>query len=209
VCATAALALALAMPLSAPAGARADGSGLLDLPASESQQAGLREAHEAMRHQMKPADLPDAVTEAAQLAVPGLIVGEAYVVRHRPLTSRRVLTEYSLKGHDAGGRTVLVHTGEDGSEPMVTRVVPIRNVPDEVLAEARPYASRHLYRLTGALVVTRSERFLGRTSRHTAYYLKGNHRDRPDVERFVWYSSSGRFRLRDLDDVLWKAMQTD
>jgi hypothetical protein len=184
----------------------ADGTGLLEDGQSQNDLASTRMFYQATRRRIEPSRLPLAVARAAGQAVPGLKVVEAYVIQHRPLTWVRMHTEFLVKGHDADGREVSVRTAEDGSQPMVTRVIALAIVPDAVLTEAWPYAVKHGYRLTRAVLVVRNERFLGRTSEHKTYYLKGSHQDRPGVETLVWLGGNGRFRLRDLDDLHLRLM---
>jgi hypothetical protein len=189
--------------------ARADGTGLLEKPSAESDQASAREFYGLVRRKLDPTRLPAEVTRTVLDAVPGLKVDEAHWLQHRPITWIRIRTEFGVKGRDADGHEVTVRMDEDGSHPTVTRVASFQTVPEAVLAEARPYALKNGYRLTSALVVTRQERFLVRASTHTMYYLKGDHPDRPGVEKFVWLSGTGRFGLRDLDDLMWKTVLTE
>jgi hypothetical protein len=195
--------------VAAASAARADGTGLLDVAEPGKDVTSEREFYQATRREVAPAEVPAAVARAAAEAVPGFKTDQAVVIRHRPMTSFRVLTEYGLKGHDPAGRAVSVRTAGDGRPPMVTRSAPLKEVPDKTLAEARSFAAKHGYRLTGALVVTRNERFLGRGSVHTTYILKGTSTGRPGAERYVWLGGEGRFWLRDLDDLLVRDLQLD
>jgi hypothetical protein len=196
-------ALALAGP------ARADGTGLLDLPWPGDDTREDRAFLSAERTPIEPDRLPPKVTRAAAAAVPGLKLREGALLRHRPITSWRVATEYSLKGRDAAGREVSVRTDEKGGQTFVTRAVPLDAVPAAELSEGKRFAARNGFTLTSALLVTRDERFLVRTSQHETYYLKGTHPGRPGVERFVWLCGRGLFRLRDLDDLMVRSLLLD
>ena len=196
-----------AAALSGPA--LADGTGLIDKPPSEEEQAGIRDFCEVKRQKLEPDRLPASVRRAALEAVPGLRFDEAYRMRHRPITYFNMHTEFSLKGRDATGHEVTVRTDENGGHPSTTRSVKLPSIPGSVIAEAKPYAAKHGYSLTSALVVTRNERVLLWNSEHITYYLKGTRLDRPGVERLVWLSSQGRFRLRDLDGLMLTTVLTD
>jgi hypothetical protein len=188
-----------------------DGTGLLDLPGpgEETEATETREWLMAQRRRIEPGRLPAAVIAAARTAEPGLTIEEAFELRHRPMTYWRVVVEYSLKGRDAKGNPVAVRTADDGSRAILTRNAPLDAVLASDMAEARRFAAKHGYSITSAQAVSRSEKLLWRTKPHVSYYLKGTRPDRPGAERYVWLCGEGRFRVRDLDDLMIRSMGLD
>jgi hypothetical protein len=186
----------------------AEGTGLLD-KTSASDVASAREFYELKSRKLELDRVPAEVSRTVEEALPGIKVSEAFLVQHRPITYVPVKTEYRLKGRDSEGREVSVRTDEDGSHPTATWVIPLEKVPAKVLAEGKPYATKHGYEFSRALLVTRYERSLVRTTVHSTYFLKGTTPSKPGAEAFVWLSSAGRFRLRDLDDLLWKTVLSE
>ncbi len=83
-------------------------------------------------------------------------------------------TEYKLKGKDAEGRDVSVRTDEDGSHPTATWTIPLQKVPTNVIAQGKPYASKHGYEFTRALLVTRCEPLAGPDHRSLELFPQGH-----------------------------------
>jgi hypothetical protein len=195
---------AVALAAAPPGGALAEGWGALDMVKGSEVSALLADAM-AQKRKVDPGRLPPAVTAAAQAAVRGFQVGEAYWTSHRSFDSWREMTGFTLKGRDASGREVTVHTSERGGSPTAIYPIPLDRVADDVLAGARDHAARFGYTLTSATLLVRNDRSFGRAVQRRGYYLKGSHPDRPRVERLVWVSEDGRFRLRQLDEA-WRIM---
>jgi hypothetical protein len=188
--------------------AHAEGTGLLD-KTSVSDVAKAREFYEMKSRKLDLAGVPAEVTRTVNEALPGIKISEAFLVQHRPITYVPIKTEFRLKGRDSEGREVSVRTDENGSHPTATWAISLEKVPANVLAEAKPYAAKHGYEFTRALLVTRYERSLGRTTIHSTYFLKGTNPSRPGAEAFLWLHHNGRFRLRDLDDLMWKTILSE
>jgi hypothetical protein len=194
------LAVVLGGPLSGLA--RGQGWGALDW-IEESERSQLP-AQAAFTQQRVESDrLPAAVKQAAEGAVPGFRLGEAYAVRHRSYDYWRTIKGFTLKGRDPRGLEVTIRTDDNGRAPVVNRVIPMESVPAAVLAEARAYAAKRGYTLRSAVLQVRHERSFGREVERTAYYVKGTTPKHPRAERLVWVHEPGRFRIRQLDEI-WR-----
>lgn len=189
--------------------ARADGTSLLDIESPESERQEVRDWLKASAKRIAVGDLPGRVRSKALAAVPGLKLEEALRLQHRPITGFRSRVQYSVRGRDGLGNLVWIRTEADGSDPVVTRQLPVSQLPEAALREGRTFAAKQGYTLTSALVVTRASRSLLRSEPRVDYYLRGVSAARPDKETYVWLEGSRGFGLKDLDDLMLKQMELE